>query len=394
MLFDDFERTEQRLKHNRESTFTYLNSSARAPIVAARRMVEEWFGSYPESGKTDLRARFRSPIDTQHQSTFWELYLYELFSGFGFTLEPHPEIENSANHPDFLVKEGEVPKFYLEATVAGLRSAKDAGAEARLADVFDLVNKMQVPEWFLHVQHRGLPDTPPSVKELRKRLEAWLITLDSTTIDATLKAGEWKNLPRFKWQHEGLTLFIRPSPKSPQSAARSDSRPIGITMGEAHFIAADKDIKRAVEAKAKRYGMLPLPLLVAVNVLSGHCDDIDIALFGSEKFVVSFKSDGTYTQAPGTTPEGVWFGKGGTRNATVSAVLIGNEINMYSSGSTTPLLIHNPYPSHQLNLHSYPLPESVLNEASRMMQRKDGECAKEFLRLPEPWPPLLVRQPS
>lgn len=139
MLFDEIERTETRRKRERESTFGYLNSSARTPMTAARAVFEQWFDSYPESGKVDLRARFRSPIDAQHQSAFWELYLHELFSRLGLTLEPHPEIQASRNHPDFLVKEGDVAKFYLEGIVAGLPSAKDAGAEARGLRVLSLL---------------------------------------------------------------------------------------------------------------------------------------------------------------------------------------------------------------------------------------------------------------
>jgi hypothetical protein len=190
LLFDEFERTETRPKRQRESTFSYLNSSARVPIAAARGVLQQWFDSYPEVAKPDLFARIRSPIDAQHKSAFWELYLHELFSGLGYRLEPHPDLEGCANHPDFLVKEGETSKFYLEGIVAGLPSGKDAGAEARLAEVFDIINKMQVSDWFLHVEYRGLPNTPPPVKELRKKLEAWLGTLDLQAIDATLKAKD------------------------------------------------------------------------------------------------------------------------------------------------------------------------------------------------------------
>src|SRR6266849_2045527 len=276
MLFDQVERTEDRLKNERESTFAYLNASARAPMTAAREVFEGWFASYTESGKADLRARFRSPIDAQHQSAFWELYLHELFSRLGFTLEPHPEIEGSRNHPDFLVKEDDVAKFYLEGIVAGIPSAKDAGAEARLVEVFDLVNKMKISEWFLQVEYRGYPEAPPSVKELRKQLESWLASLDVKAIDAALKAEEWDSLPKYEWQCDGLTLTFTPSPKSPEAAANPESRPIGILMGEGQILHTDNDIRHAVEKKAKKYGVLPLPLMVAVNVVSGHCDEIDI----------------------------------------------------------------------------------------------------------------------
>jgi hypothetical protein len=43
-------------------------------------------------------------------------------------------------------------------------------------------------------------------------------------------------------------------------------------------------IKRAVKAKAKQYGEFTLPFLIAINVVDGHCDNIDImdALYRDE----------------------------------------------------------------------------------------------------------------
>lgn len=145
------ERTETRFNRENESTFAYLNLSARAPMTAAREVFEQWFAAYPDSGKADLRARFRSPIDAQHQSAFWELYLHELFSRLGFTLEPHPDVEGSSNHPDFLVKAGDEAKFYLEGIVAGLPSVKDAGSEARLAEVLDSSIRCRYPNGFFRL---------------------------------------------------------------------------------------------------------------------------------------------------------------------------------------------------------------------------------------------------
>jgi len=56
MLFDETERTETRVKRESESTFSYLNLSARSPMTAARQVLELWFADYPDLGKTDLRA--------------------------------------------------------------------------------------------------------------------------------------------------------------------------------------------------------------------------------------------------------------------------------------------------------------------------------------------------
>jgi hypothetical protein len=385
-LFDEIARTETRPRKEMEPTFPYWNLSARKPVDVLRGMVQVWFDSYPDEAKKDLRARFRSPIDSQHEAAFWELYLHELFTGIGYTLEVHPSVADSLNHPDFLVLD-ERPCFYLEATVAGLPSQEDAGAEARLREVFDLVNKLETPNFFLEVQHSGLPSTPPPARRLRKDLEDWLKTLDIEFIKGAWRDGGYDRVPAFQWSHDGLTLSFSPIPKSPSN---SGGRIIAITAGDAHRLATDEDIRSAVERKAGKYGEPRLPTVIAVNYLGYHCDDFDInsALFGSEAVQVVRLQDGSYDWGSGhRLPNGVWFGKNGPRNRDVSAVIVGNLANPYGAGTTTPLLVHNPYLENPVNLSTYPLPQSVPDHATKTMRKIDGRSASKFLRLPSPWPP-------
>jgi hypothetical protein len=389
-LFDKMERAEQRPKREREPIFDYYNSSGRRPIAALRELLQTWFNSYPVLGKKDIQARFRSRIDGQHKSAFWELYLHELFARMKYRLKVHPVLKESANHPDFLVSEGRSPKFYLEAIVAGLPSIKDIGAEARLAEVIDLINKMQTPDYLLELQYRGTCDTPPPVGKLRKALNSWLRSLDFKAIDAAYKAGNFDLAPKFEWNHEGLTLFFAPIPKSPKTRGTTDARPLGVVMGEAHILTTDEDIREAIEQKAKKYGKLSLPLVIAVNVVSEHCDEIDInnALFGSEAIEFTQRPDGSIGGGVDVRqPNGIWFGKKGARNRTVSAVLIGCQIDPYKTGDITPQLIHNPYAANPLNVADYPLPQSLPDHSTSTMKKKTGRKAGEFLRLPTPWPP-------
>jgi hypothetical protein len=230
LLFDNIERTEQRPKREREPIYDYYNSSARPLIAAVRAVLQQWFDAYP-APKKDLLARLRSPLDAQHKSAFWELYLHELLSQMKYRLRTHPSLRGSNNNPDFLVCGGDKPKFYLEAIIAGLPSAKDAGAEARLSEVFDLVNKMQTPHYFLEVQYRGSPKTPPPVAKLRKSLTLWLGSLDFPAIDAACKAENFDILPKFEWNHDGLTLFFCPIPKSEKTRGTADAGTIDGGMG-------------------------------------------------------------------------------------------------------------------------------------------------------------------
>jgi hypothetical protein len=111
LLFDKIERLEERPKREREPTFDYYNSSARRPIAALRELLQTWFDAYPAFGKKDIQSRFRSRIDGQHKSAFWELYLHELFTRMKYRLKVHPVLKGSANHPDFLISERCDPKI-------------------------------------------------------------------------------------------------------------------------------------------------------------------------------------------------------------------------------------------------------------------------------------------
>jgi hypothetical protein len=386
-LFDEIERTETRPRKEREPTFDYWNTSARKAVGLLRSIIQEWFGSYPADAQKDLWARFRSPIDSQHQSAFWELYLHELFLGMGYALEVHPTIAGTANRPDYLVTAGREPVFYLEATVAGLPSQENAGAEARLREVFDLVNKLENPDFYLEVEHTGLPNTPPPVRGLRKDLEKWLKSLDVDPIRGAWRDGAFDKLPSLRRSHNGLTLTFRPIPKS---RSAQGERAIAIAAGDAHLLTADEDIRASAESKAGKYGELTLPIVIAVNYAGDHCDDFDIsnALFGRETLKVAKRSDGSYDWGPGRRlPDGFWFGKNGPRNLNVSAILIANDVNAYSAGTTTPQLIRNPYLDKMLALPFYLLPQLVPDQATRTMKRIEGKEAKEFLRLPSTWPP-------
>src|SRR5262249_52731893 len=103
-LFDEVNRVDQRSKRENEPLFDYYNCSGRRSVGALRELLESWFQRYPQTARKDLRARFRSRIDAQHQAAFFELYLHEFLRAMGFEIYVHPELcENTPTHPDFVV---------------------------------------------------------------------------------------------------------------------------------------------------------------------------------------------------------------------------------------------------------------------------------------------------
>jgi hypothetical protein len=388
-LFDEGVRNGLRPKRETESTFCYLNQSGRPAMTAFRGMADDWFERFPADAKADLRARFRSPIEFQHQAAFFELYVHELLKRLEFGLVAHPTITGTNAHPDFLASVDSEDRFYVEATLAGTPSVREQGAAARVAQVYECLNALDSPNFFLEIQVRGAPETPPPTRELRQRLTVWLRELDPDEVGSLFQADRFGDLPRLEWTHGEWSVVFAPIPKSPEHRGRPGIRPIGIIVPEAQWLNTDGDLREAIRNKATKYGDLGLPLIVAVNVLSKHCDNIDImnGLFGQETFVVTRRADGTFaTQNGRREPNGLWFGPRGPRNRLVSGVLVVSSLCAWTMGILTPELFHNPWAVNPLPPNDWNLPQCLVDLTTGRVQHRAGISAETVLQIPAPWP--------
>ncbi len=389
LLFDDVVRTQLRARRETEPSFDYLNHSARPAVLAFREMAERWFQHFPDAGKADLRARFRSPIEIQHQGAFLELYIHELLARSGYALEVHPSVAGTDARPDFLARTDDRARFYVESTLAGVPSSEEQAAAARIAQVYDSLNAMDSPNFFLEVQVHGAPTTPPPSRGLRRELANWLGTLDPDAIGELCQAGRFGELPQLRWVHEGWEVEFRPLPKSAKFRGLPGIRPIGMVVPQAQWLNTHGDLKEAVEKKAKKYGNLGLPFIVAVNVLSLHCDNVDImnGLFGQETIVVTEMADGTLKTREGARePNGAWMGPQGPRNTLVSGVLVVANLCPWNMGVLTPELFHNPSALNPLETDKWQLPQCVPNLTAGRVHHRGGITAAELLQIPTPWP--------
>ena len=294
-LFDQMDRVDDAPKDYSEPLFSYWNRSARSDVDALRRMVEMWFLRLPDSGKKRLRGDFRSRMDWQHQAAFFELYLHELLTGIGFQCEPHPEILGEATHPDFGLSRQNERCFYLEGTLAR-ESESRAAEEARIAQVYDILNDIPPADFFLELRLRGAPNTPPRGAQLGRDLHKWLSTLDADALTARLEQDGIDDFPTFEWSHEGWEISFVPIPKTPALRGQPGVRPVGIIAPvEFRIINGHRALQAAVASKATKYGTLDLPFVVAVNVLDDFADQSDVfdALLGEMCFVSRRFTDGT-----------------------------------------------------------------------------------------------------
>jgi len=314
-LFDEMARDYTDPALYAESIFDYLNRCARLECKRIRNLLEQWFKYFPSEVQDELQARFRSKDNRQHLAAFFELYFHELLSKSGFSVEIHPTVSNRAAHPDFKVFKDGKPQFYLEATLAAL-SDTDTSAKARENQIYDTLNRMNSPNFFIGVKVNGAPTTSPPGAKMRSFLEDKLSNLDPDVVAKQFEQGGLEVLPHWDLEHDGWQITFFPIPKKPEARGKPGVRPIGLQMQGVRLLTPHVRIRKSIQDKATKYGKLDLPYIVAINVIDEFgVDDIDIsnALFGEEQVTINFRGN-ELEHRFWRKPNGAWCGPGGPQN--------------------------------------------------------------------------------
>jgi hypothetical protein len=331
-LFENLPRTWEFPSGYTEPTFDYLNRSANESISRIRDVLEEWFSRYPESDQDDLKRRFRSRKERHHSAALFELWLHELLFRFRCQIQIHPTLPHTERKPDFLVKESSGLEFYLEAIHTAGASDEDSNAQARLNTLYDLLNYLKSPNFFLKIDVNGLPRTPVRGREIRKVLERELSRLRPELIDHFLDNRRLDLLPHWNFEHDGLRITCSPIPKPPELRGRPGIRNLGIkTFGGK--IDSEGPIRHAVIKKAGHYGKLDRPLVIAVNATDPFLSERDVlnALYGSYQ--------GLPEQELLNDDRGVWGNLDNPKWTRVSAALVTRKLR--SDKLVVPITLHH-----------------------------------------------------
>lgn len=343
-LFDAVERTFTGHARRSETTFNFLNRSARPEFTATRDTVEAMFTDFPESGKTDLRARFRSENEA-HAGSFFELFLFTLLRKLGYKAALHPSAgASNTRRVDFQV-EANGKSIFIEARA--LTTNQDTNLRERLiAPVLDAIDEIETPDFFLHVEIDGGLQKAIAIAPIKNFLIAWLKSLDYDKIKATAEAegkDGHRNLPTSKWTKDGCTLEFTAWPKG--SVRGKPGRAIGIEFGGVFWDNTGQRLRKMLSAKARRYGKMKTPYIIAVNVLDGFMDDECAleALYGQEAVQFRTYSDGRRECSAFRQLNGLWRQHSGPRYTRVSAVLIASRLRPWSMQQSRLTLYLNPW---------------------------------------------------
>jgi hypothetical protein len=388
-VFDQGDRTDATHATYSEGTFSSLNRLAGPSWQRVRELIEAWFERLCGDAKADVAARLRSGDDRQFQAAFLELYCHETLLRLGYRVACHPDVGQGGRRPDFLA-EGEGGSLVLEATVAA-RSDQEVAAGRREAQVYDAINQVHSPDFFLYVEVKEAGQSPPSAARLRPRLEAWLKGLD---YDAIRHAADTRMLfrspevPRFPWEDGGWRVEFLPIPKH-EARGKPGLRPIGVHAPTVAFVDDCGRIRKAVLEKATAYGQLDVPYVVAVGVHELMPDAIDVtnALFGREQVAIRTYEDGRVETFPARARDGVWIGPRGVRHRRVSGVLTALGLRPWTVATAVPTLWHHPAATHELVVRNAPWREAMVDRASRRLTfREPAIRVVDFFGLEEGWP--------
>jgi hypothetical protein len=258
-------------------------------VITFRSIAERWFARFPESDRINLRARFRSPIENAHQSAFFELYIHALFHAMNFKLKAHPSLPGKSTRPDFRAISPDGKEFLMEVTVAGLSASAEVGSAARKAAIYDALDRnLNSPNFFLRISIEASGAKTPATKKLVKQLECWLSTLDPDSVIRQHASG--LTLPNYEWRQDDWHVEFSAIPKSVEGRGKPGVRPLGMFGIEGGWLQTDEDVRSSLLKKVRKYGT-NLPVLIATNVISMHCDQTDMlnALFGNEQINVAFR---------------------------------------------------------------------------------------------------------
>jgi hypothetical protein len=380
LVFSDRVRTDASPCGHSESTFAFLDRVAGPYWEQVRELMEQWVAHLPVESRADVIGRLRSPDYAQHASAYWELHLHETFRSSGFDVVVHPPVAGSPRQPDFLVSRGD-DSFYVEATCL-VSKATDPGASARKRQVYNALDSISCPNFFLQIDVNRVGPADLPTKPLRRRLEAWVRTLDPDAIvvdDHYLDFGE-----SFEWSHAGWELRFRPFPVSAGARGRPGHRPLGIFGPvEAAWINDDQTLRGALQDKGSAYGELDRPLVIAVNSFALSHDDYDTmnALYGTEQITISL-TDRNAPPVPSRKPDGYWLA-GTWAHQHVAGILIGRSIAEYRPTATPTFWVH-PEPVEAVQ----PLPVWRVAEpvVDHIEYREPPEALHELFGLPEVWP--------
>ena len=381
MLFETKERTFLGPMGWIEDGWHYLDRSGKVTAQHVRSFLNRWVGEYPTTHRSALISRLKSGRDDDFEPATFELIIFALLKASGCAVEVEPEVPNdSGKRPDFLVTTPEGQSVYVEATTASTKSREAKAAERRVNQVYAAMDKLDCPAFAINVRIQTVSSQPPNGRNLRHFLRTWIVTIDPDEAFPRAVASQLSDLPRTVWRGDGWVIIFEAMARPPERRGLGQ-RVVGIQWGQAGFVNDWKPIRDAMKRKGARYGALPHPYLVAINVDAFKMDKNDElqAFFGREEVVFHTTGEGFLPEIR-LKSDGVWL-RDFTR---VSGAWIFGGMGPWTFAMHEGTVYSNPWASKRLPSFFTRFHHAELTEEG--MKWTKGLWPRDVLGLAERWP--------
>ena len=312
-LFDDIERSDTEPARYNHSQFEYVNTTNREHFVQVRQILESWFEDYSrlnEHGALDLRNRFRLSDDRHHYGALTELYLHHLIIQNGFNASAHPDVPGTKSKPEFFALVNDSPIFAIEAVTVH-NSNELARLDRFEREIKDAVDRVASADFLISIEILSRDDqNQPKLSSISSFLQSNVSNLDYNAVCAEYERSG--TLPDWVWKRDSWQIRFTASPVTQEARVRrtSLSRTIGASLSPVTLVDVDLAIRDNLLSKSKKYGVMELPFVIAVNVIreSLFCDDETMleVLYGREQTVVTVSGGKIIDSKPERDMNGVW----------------------------------------------------------------------------------------
>ena len=292
-------------------------------------------------------------------------------------LEVEPELDHTGRSPDFLVETADGDRFYLECVVATGQTDAEAAAEKRLQHALNAAETLASPHHVLSLEVQGRPSASVTTSGLRQELADWIAALP--------QHADSKNADPFIFEEHGLRLTF--SVWQYHEAPRLEGeRSVGITSFGVHSSEIGAGLRGALLRKAKRYGDLSLPYVVAVNTLELRSLERELfdVLLGTPRVVFRKYEDGRIETFDERASDGIWTNGARPRKQGLSAIWSFDRLTAWNPAGRSVELVRNPW-------GTYPLPAIQLhciewNPVDDEFKKSGETTIRELLGLSSHWP--------
>lgn len=360
------ERSDFSPKLNTQTDYQYLNQSATPYAEKIRVLLNIYFDlyNYGEVEKYEILQRIRSSNEVHFHSACFELFINALLLKQGYKLQPHPKLEHSEKHPDFLVISPTGEEFYLEL-VTGVEDTQST----HLKNILDVFEKNTHPNFFLRIKHNnGSMKNSPKTSDLKRSIFSWLDSLDPDSVLNEIKKRMQENTgsmfdgPQQTWNHEDFEITMTALPASQEKRGNIERLYAGGCSGVVS-INNHEIIRKSLKAKSSRYGNLDKPFIIATALrpsqFSFGLDENDQkqALFGSYQWILDTETSASEITFSG---EGLWLYNSQPTNTRVSGVWFFNNIDCYSLERLESNLFLNPWTQTPLHDSLNEFPQTII----------------------------------